>query len=586
VRVAPSDDGAVPAVVVFATTILMALVGLVAAAGFTVVARRRQRQLGLLGALGASERQLRLVVVSNGFLVGLIAAAAGTMLGIAFWLLASPVIEPAIGHRLDRFALPWSLIIGSSIISIIATTVAAWWPARSVARISTMSALSQRPPRPAPVRRSLLAAAVLFAGGAVALAFGQNPAGDSRPASIIGGTLSLVLGAVLVAPATIQGLRHPAGRLSLAGRLALRDLARNQGRAAAGLAAVTIAIGISAGIIFTTTINQPQSDHGNLAANQVLVRLDEDSHAVPGASVSPPDLARLEESVRQMAVADGRAAVVPLDVAIHPRPGAQIEPISAAYKVDAHSFTGGDNTFVASPEVLRSLGVDRTIASETELLTRSATAAYLIDPGDAQSTEVPAKHERVDLPSYTSAPGALITESAMKAHGWTAARTAWLLTSDGAPTNAQLDHLRREAAAAGLVVEIRTAGDGFAAVRTGAVVIGGVLALAIVAMSIGLLRAESGNDLAILTAAGATPRLRRSLTASAASALTVLGCALGTLMALTAVMAMYHDRLNRLQPMPWTALVVLLVGLPLVSAAGGWLLAGRDPQRLDRVLLE
>ena len=59
-----------------------------------------------------------------------------------------------------------------------------------------------------------------------------------------------------------------------------------------------------------------------------------------------------------MAVADGHAAVVPLDVAIHPRPGTQIEPISAAYKVDAHSFTGGDNTFVATPEVLRSLGVD------------------------------------------------------------------------------------------------------------------------------------------------------------------------------------------------------------------------------------
>ena len=45
-------SGAVTATIVAAITLVMALVGLVAAAGFVVVAQRRQRQLGLLSAIG------------------------------------------------------------------------------------------------------------------------------------------------------------------------------------------------------------------------------------------------------------------------------------------------------------------------------------------------------------------------------------------------------------------------------------------------------------------------------------------------------------------------------------------------------
>ena len=63
-------SGAVTATIVAAITLVMALVGLVAAAGFVVVAQRRQRQLGLLSAIGASARQLRLVMIMNGAIVG------------------------------------------------------------------------------------------------------------------------------------------------------------------------------------------------------------------------------------------------------------------------------------------------------------------------------------------------------------------------------------------------------------------------------------------------------------------------------------------------------------------------------------
>ena len=127
----------------------MALVGLVAAAGFVVVAQRRQRQLGLLSAIGASARHLRLVMIVNGAIVGTVAAIGGAMLGVIGWIAAAPWVEAAANHRIDRFALPWALMATTLLIAVVMATAAAWWPARAVSRLSVMAALSGRPSRSA-----------------------------------------------------------------------------------------------------------------------------------------------------------------------------------------------------------------------------------------------------------------------------------------------------------------------------------------------------------------------------------------------------------------------------------------------------
>ena len=74
---AGEEHTAVAAGVLIVATLGMALVCLIAAAGFVAVAQRRQRQLGLLAALGATERDLRSVLVANGLLVGLSPAWSG-----------------------------------------------------------------------------------------------------------------------------------------------------------------------------------------------------------------------------------------------------------------------------------------------------------------------------------------------------------------------------------------------------------------------------------------------------------------------------------------------------------------------------
>ena len=64
------------------------------------------------------------------------------------------------------------------------------------------------------------------------------------------------------------------------------------------------------------------------------------------------------------------------------------------------------------------------------------------------------------------------------------------------------------AANAGLTVESRDHQSGLATIRAGATAAGILLALCILAMTVGLIRSESGRDLRTLTAAGATSMTR------------------------------------------------------------------------------
>ena len=112
----------------------------------------------------------------------------------------------------------------------------------------------------------------------------------------------------------------------------------------------------------------------------------------------------------------------------------------------------------------------------------------------------------------------------------------------------------------------------------GATALGIVIALSVLATSVGLIRSETARDLRTLTAAGASARTRRMITAATAAALGLLGAILGMTGAVIAGLAWAHSSLSVMfGDVPLTDVLILLVGLPLVAAAGGWLLAGRAP---------
>src|SRR5919108_11188 len=60
-------------------TVFLLLASLIAAAGFAVVAQRRLRQLGMLAAIGATQKQLRLALLANGAIVRPTARRARTL---------------------------------------------------------------------------------------------------------------------------------------------------------------------------------------------------------------------------------------------------------------------------------------------------------------------------------------------------------------------------------------------------------------------------------------------------------------------------------------------------------------------------
>jgi putative ABC transport system permease protein len=89
-----------------------------------------------------------------------------------------------------------------------------------------------------------------------------------------------------------------------------------------------------------------------------------------------------------------------------------------------------------------------------------------------------------------------------------------------------------------------------------------------------------------LTATGASRSTRRTLTATTAGGLALLGVALGTACAYLTLVAGFGGDLGDLTPVPVTHLAMIAAGTPLAAAAAGWLLAGREPRVIARQLIE
>ena len=117
--------------------------------------------------------------------------------------------------------------------------------------------------------------------------------------------------------------------------------------------------------------------------------------------------------------------------------------------------------------------------------------------------------------------------------------------------------------------------------------LGLVIALGVLVMTVGLIRSETAGDLRTLAATGASRTTRRTITGATAGALGLLGAVFGTLAAAVAGVAWARSSLSvTFGDVPTGDLLALLVGLPVVAAVGGWLLAGRQPALITRQPLE
>jgi putative ABC transport system permease protein len=607
-----------PSTIVLAlATVGMLLIALVSIGGFTVLAQRRMRSLGMLESMGATDRNVRLVLESNGIIVGLVGAVVGFVLGLLLWFAYRPTNEQQAHHLIGMFALPWKVIVPAMILAVVATFFAASYPARAITRIPVVSALAGRPAPPRQIHRSLVPGIVALVIGFLMFSVSGSASGNgSGVIWLVPGLVALIAGIILISPFFLVLLARVSGRSPIAVRLPLRDMARYRARSGSALSAISLGIMIAVIVCVVATARYANVfDYvgPNMTSNAMNVYSPPTGPTFgPGGRSQPaqpvPSLSAQEGTVHAIAAAIGAQHIVSL-----------IQPAAGLQNPSANGRQWNGPIYVATPALLRAYGINpSSIPSNVDILSSrpgldgsgvqltysgggggKGGGADVIGPGSGQPGPGPNTNpcpsggclahpviqEESQLPTGTSAPNTLITESALNRLHLTSQNSlgGWMLLSDSAFTQSQVNSAKSLAASGDLSIESKNDAPTSSEIVNWATVFGVALALGILAMSIGLIRSETASDLRTLTATGASSRTRRALTAVTAGGLAFLGALLGIVAAYVGLFGWFQTNKQEgglsdiINHVPWNNLFLILIAMPVAATLIGWLLAGREP---------
>jgi putative ABC transport system permease protein len=605
----------------------MLLIALVSIGGFTVLAQRRLRSIGMLESLGATDKHVRLVVRANGAVVGIVGAVLGFLLGFVAWLAYRPKLEQSAHHRIGVFGLPWLVVVLAMVLAVVATYFAASRPAKAITRVPIVAALSGRPAPPRQIRRSAVPGIVLIVIAFVLLGLsGATNGNGPGMGELLLGLVVLVPGIILLAPFCLSLVALLARRVPISPRLALRDLARYRARSGSALAAISLGVLVAVIVCLAAAArygNVLDYAGPNVAANELALHYF--APPPPGSiqvnpngktqvvKSSPPAVnpTQLTKSAQRIATALG-AQLIPLE-----SPDANINALNTG---NGQGRTWNGAIYVATPKLLRAFGITSSeINPDTDILTArpglSGVSGLFLTyggsgnakgnangggdgPGGLQGCTAshgclahPVIQELGALPAGTSAPNTVITEHAVRQFHLQTSTNDWLVLGTQPFTAAQITNAQATAATSQLSVESKNDQPSSWEVINWATAFGIILALGIVAMSVGLVRSEAASDLRTLTATGASSFTRRHLTAVTAGALGFLGALLGVVGGYIALIGWLRSNslnggVSALGNVPIKNLLVILVGMPLVAAVVSWLFAGREPAFVGRRPME
>jgi putative ABC transport system permease protein len=612
-------------IVLALATVGMLLIALVSVGGFTVLAQRRLRSLGMLESMGATDRNVRLVLRANGVIVGAVGALVGLALGLAAWLAYRPHNEQGAHHLISMFALPWTVIVVAMVLAVVATTLAAGHPARAITRVPVVSALAGRPAPPRQIHRS-------FVPGVIALVLGffmfvaSGAAGSNGIIWLIPGLIALVAGIILMAPFFLALLARVGRRAPIATRLALRDLSRHRARSGSALSAISVGVLIAV-IVCAAAIARYSNVYDyvgpNLASSELAIWSPNGQNGNnPNPSVpTHQDFESQVASVHSIASVIDAKAVVELD---NPAPSVGLQnPSNSGRQWDGQIY-------VATPALLRAYGINpSSISSDVDVLSSrpglSGSGVQLTygggggkgggqlagpgssggggpglgggSPGQGNTNTCspdgciahPVVQEEARLPTGTDAPNTVITVSALRRLHLASQSSldGWMIQANSPITSTQVTNAQALAAPNNLNIESRNDAPTSHEIVNWATVFAIALALGILAMSIGLIRSETASELRTLTATGAGSRTRRTLTAVTAGGLAFLGALLGTAAAYVGLAGWFYSNPQEgglsdiIDHIPWNNLFLIVIAMPAVAMIVGWVLAGRDPTAIS-----
>jgi putative ABC transport system permease protein len=428
---------------------------------------------------------------------------------------------------------------------------------------------------------------------------------------LVPGLIALIVGIILVSPFFLALLARVGGKSPIAIRLPLRDMARYRARSGSALSAISLGIMIAV-IICAVAVARYANVFDYVGPNMAANTLNVYSPPAAGTQLfgpqsgaqtapPPPSLSAQEATVRAIASAVGAKTVVELD---NPAVGLQ-NPSAAGRQWDGPIY-------VATPALLRAYGINpSSIPSNADILSSrpglAGSGVQLTFGGGGkggngfqglgaggnnynectpnQCLAHPVVQEEGQLPIGTSAPNTVIAESALRRLHLTSQNSlgGWTILANGPITQVQLTSANSLAASGDLSIESKNDAPTSAEIVNWATVFGIALALGVLAMSVGLIRSETASELRTLTAAGASSRTRRSLTAVTAGGLAFLGALLGTVAAYIGLFGWFRSNAleggvsDIIDHVPWDNLFFILIAMPVVAVLIGWVLAGREP---------
>ena len=594
-------------------TLAMMLIGLVAVAGFTVLAQRRLRSIGMLGALGATDRNIRLVVRANGVIVGCVGAVMGFVLGLVAWLAYRPSLEASAHHSVGIFQLPWLVIGASMLLAVLASYVAAKRPARSMAAQPIVSALSGRPVPPMKSHRTAVPGVAFLVIAFLLLGYAGASGGNGGGVpELLFGFILLTVALVLLAPFVLGTLPRIARRAPISVRLALRDLARYRARSGSALGAISLAVLIAVMVCVASAArfgNVLDYAGPNVTSSQLIVYTPNGPYGPGGpgngkaqSAVTKSELQAMAKEARSIGEALGTRIVVTLETT----------SASPQHAAPGRSWSGP--LYVATPQLLRAFDIrSSSIHSSADLLSMRPGLSTVSDmqlvygnyfaeggPGRGGSVTYPCpkgeclnspKIQQVsELPPGTSDPNTVITQYAVHQLHLKTDIAGWFIQAAHPLSASQISEARASASTAGMYIETKSSIPSLKEIVNWATAVGVLLALGILSMTIGLIRSETASDVRVLTAVGASSRTRRTITSSTAGALALLGSVIGTVGAYIALIAFSRtnqlDGLSSLTSVPVANLLLILIVMPLTAFVGAWLLSGRQPVSISQRPLE
>lgn len=224
---------------------------------FTMLVARRTREIALLRAIGASRRQVSRSILLEAALVGLVASAAGFLLGLA---IAS--VLPGLLSSGENTLPQGPLVIGPRSIAaafgvgVGVTVLAAWLPSRRAAKVAPVEAMRTAGEPPGAVRSRIrgvtgLALLALGAGRLISLT-GAEDASEENLQNAMAGCLLLTVALIVLAPLLAVPVIRLTGRLTgrsgITGRLARENALRDPRRTAATAATLLISTALVSGL--------------------------------------------------------------------------------------------------------------------------------------------------------------------------------------------------------------------------------------------------------------------------------------------------------------------------------------------------